>query len=226
MEKKTNKVIAVVDDEPNILNLVGIALKENGYETHLFSNGKSLLDFLKKNNEIDLVVLDIMLPDESGVEICRNLRDSYKEIGILMLSAKSQPDDKINALEIGADDYVTKPFSPRELCARIKAILRRKKEKQIVKIIADQIKIDFTVKKVSTKEKIIHLTNSEFEILSLLINQENEIVLKTDLYQKFGNLRTIDTHVKNLRKKIPLLKNAIETIYAKGYRFNEKLINV
>jgi len=227
---KKNK-IAIVDDEPDILELVSLNLNKENFEVDTFLDGKSFINYLK-NNTPDLIVLDIMLPDSDGFEICKYIRkqNDFNSIPIIILSAKGEIIDKVLGLELGADDYVAKPFSPKELTARIKAVLRRKgspEQKSIIKI-ADSIKIDIDRYKVLINDKKINLTTTEFNILKLLAENKGRVYSRDQILdhlwgnKKFVLDRTIDVHIRNLRKKFGEYSYIIKNIRAVGYKVDDE----
>lgn len=205
------KTVAVVDDEEDILELVMLHLKKNHYSTVGFTDAASLKKYLQ-NEMPDLVILDLMLPDADGLDICREFRNDpvLVNLPVIILTARGDETDKISGLEIGADDYITKPFSPRELVARVKAVLRR--EDKVIKTnvlsVDGMIKIDTDRHEVFISGEKIALTGSEFKILALLAEKPGiafprEVMLERLGVQSKGVLdRTIDVHIKNLREKI------------------------
>lgn len=224
MEK--NKIL-IVDDEQHILELLEYNLVENGYEVTTVDNGTEALELAKKGT-YDLILLDVMLPGINGVEICKKLRHELKiETPIVMLTAKSEEIDKILGLELGADDYVTKPFSVRELLARIKAVTRRyeKKEQESSKIQVHDIVIDVERHEVRCKDRLIDLTYKEFELLRTFAQNREKVLTRDYLldtiwgYDYVGETRTVDVHVRYLRKKIGDDESKyIETIRGIGYK--------
>lgn len=221
--------IFIVEDDEDIVEMIIYNLKKEGYKTVAVLNGEKAVS-LAKIERPDLIILDLMLPGMDGLEVCRILRNQEMtaQIPVIMLTAKSQETDKIVGLELGADDYVTKPFSPRELIARIKAVLRRcktslpKKRVEIGNLVIDSIKF-----KVTVFGKDIFLTPTEFKILEFMA-QRPGIVLSRDKimdgvfgYESIVYDRTIDAHVKSLRKKLGKTRDYIETIRGLGYRFKE-----
>src|SRR6056297_2082745 len=222
--------ILIVEDEKNIRELIEFNLENAGYEVVTAADGKVAMD--KLSEEIDLVVLDLMLPEIDGMEVCRRMRGSeeLRQIPIIMLTAKGEEVERILGLEMGADDYMTKPFSPRELVARIKAIFRRIKEfkadseklkDEIIE--AGKLKLDIPRHEVIYGEKKIVLTPKEFELLRYLIINQGR-VLNRDLllekiwgYEYAGDTRTVDVHIRRLRKKIEA--DLIATIRGVGYKF-------
>jgi len=224
------RLIAVVDDEPDILDLISIHIKKAGLNVVTFEKAQKLLDYVE-NNSADLIILDIMLPDMDGIEVCKQLRSEkrFAHIPILFLSAKDEEFDKILGLEIGADDYVTKPFSPRELIARIKAILRRKgqpSDNQYIDL-DNILKIDLQKYTVHVNQKKVDLTTTEFKILRILAEKRGWVFSREQLLEKlWGNDkivldRTIDVHIKNLRDKLGIAGKVIKNIRGVGYKIEE-----
>ena len=217
--------IAVVDDEPDIIHLVTIHLKKAGYSVDSFPNGSSLLKFLPKSTP-DLVILDLMLPDLDGFDICRMMKSnqSYESIPIIMLTAKGQEADKVTGLELGADDYLTKPFSPRELIARVKAVLRRTSASKLVQVIIGDISIDPERFEVMVNEKPVTLTPVEFKILHLLAQNQGKVFSRERILDHlWGNEkavidRTVDVHIKNLRDKLGPAGELVKNIRGVGYK--------
>jgi len=226
---KDNYKILIIEDEVKILDVIASYLKNEGYDVYSSVNG---LDGLKLFESISphLVILDLMLPGLSGEEICRSIRIT-SNTPVLMLTAKSSEESKIQGFTIGADDYVTKPFSPRELVQRVKAILRRSYEKDIVSntLSFDNIlEIDITSHEVSKDGKIVNLTPNEYKILKIFALNPGQVFTREQLVEKAfgydyeGYDRTIDTHIKNLRQKIednPKSPKYILTVYGIGYKF-------
>ena len=224
------KKILIIEDEEDLVKGLKINLVDEGYEVDYAFKGKEGLGkaLLEKP---DLILLDIMLPGIDGLEICKELRRNKVDIPILMLTAKGEEIDKVIGLEIGADDYILKPFSIRELLARIKAHLRR--ENRSVETVPGvfqlgSMKIDFEHYKVIRKDDEIDLTSLEVDVLRYLISRDGKVVSRDDLldkiwgYEKYPTTRTIDNHILKLRKKIELDPNHprhILTVYGGGYRF-------
>ncbi|GAA0114416.1 response regulator [Clostridium senegalense] len=225
------KKILVVDDEEHILELIKFNLKKEGCNVITANTGDLALKYVKENHP-DLILLDLMLPGIDGLEVCRIIRKDPEicEIPIIMITAKGEEIDKILGLELGADDYITKPFSVRELVARVKAILRRtgsKKDNSNFKF--DNITINFDKHEVKIDGQRIELTLKEFELLEILIKNEGKVVTREVLldkiwgYEYVGETRTVDVHIRHLRQKIEKDdKNPkyIQTIRGIGYRFN------
>lgn len=221
--------ILIVEDDEDIVEMIAYNLKRDGYKIISAFRGEDGLSLAKKNLP-DLIILDIMLPGMDGFEVCKSLKNNAltEKIPIIMLTAKSQESDKIVGLELGADDYVTKPFSPRELIARIKAVLRRHRAPSpIKKIKIGNIIIDSPRHKVLLSEKEIMLTPREFKLLEFMA-QKPGIVLSRDkiLDNVFGYDaqvydRSVDAHIKSLRRKLGKAKRYIETVRGAGYRLKE-----
>ncbi|MCK4252172.1 response regulator transcription factor [candidate division WOR-3 bacterium] len=228
--KLTGKLIAVVDDEPDILELVSIHLKKASFKVKEFSDAGSFLKFL--NNHIpDLLILDLMLPDADGFDICKYLKmkDEFSSLPIIMLTAKGHETDKVLGLELGADDYVTKPFSTRELVARVKAVLRRKEQKQEGKKIeiGEVLVINLQKFEVKVNGKRIDLTSTEFKILKTLSERKGWVFSRGQILNslwgedKFVIDRTIDVHIKHLREKLGKAGKFIKNVRGVGYKVEE-----
>jgi DNA-binding response OmpR family regulator len=226
-----NKTIAIVDDEPDILELVSINLKKAGFTPHTFEDAKGLFAYLKKQKP-DLLILDLMLPDMDGMDICKELKkdSNLANIPILMLTARTDVFDRVVGLELGADDYVTKPFSPRELVARVKAILRRGKEIEqddAVLKVGKTIKIDVKKYETTVNEKKIELTSTEFKILKMLAERKGWVFSRNQILDYlWGNEkivvdRTVDVHIKNLREKLGEEGGLIKNIRGVGYKIED-----
>lgn len=222
-----DKLIAVVDDEPDIAELVSVHLKKARFKVETFLSGNKFYNFLSRNKP-DLIVLDLLLPDIDGLEICKDLKSNpeYREIPIIMLTAKGEEMDKILGLELGADDYMTKPFSPRELLARVKAVLRRRKEsKEPDKIkIGDLILINRAKHEVLIKGSLVDLTTTEFKILELLASKRGWVFSREKILdylwgrEKAVLDRTVDVHIRHLRKKLGKQGKLIKNIRGVGYK--------
>ena len=222
-----NKLIAIVDDEPDIVELVSINLKRAMFKVNGFSDAESFYRFLEEKIP-DLIILDLMLPDADGLEICKYLKkeDRFSSIPIIMLTAKGDETDKILGLEFGADDYVTKPFSPRELVARVKAVLRRRwNVEESGKLDVGGILIIDTEKyEVFVEGKRVELTTTEFRILKLLLSKKSKVFSRDDIldylwgHEKIVLDRTIDVHIKHLRDKLGKAGRFIKNIRGVGYK--------
>jgi DNA-binding response OmpR family regulator len=221
------ELLLLVDDEPNILELAQLYLKQEGFRIITAADGPSALDAAEKHKP-DLIVLDVMLPEIDGLEVCRRIRGKKDPVAILMVTARDEDIDKILGLELGADDYLTKPFNPRELVARVKAILRRAGQDSISDdqdpIQIGDLTIDPLRREVTVGSQLIDLRTKEFDLLYVFV-QNPGIVLSRDRllnlawgYDYFGNTRTVDVHVGHLRKKISSSRTKIETITGIGYK--------
>lgn len=220
MKEKSQKTVLVVDDEKPIIDILVYNLKKEGYNTLEASDGEEAINMVL-NNKPDLVLLDIMLPEMDGLTVCKKIRHNYN-IPIIMLSAKDEEIDKILGLELGADDYITKPFSVRELIARVKANLRkndndynRSSEDEKDKLQANQILVgdlflDLDKFEVKVRGKVIDLTLREFEVLKYLAQQPGQVVTRETLlekvwgYEYYGDIRTVDVTVRRIREKIEI----------------------
>lgn len=225
--------ILIVDDEKDIARMIDYNLKKEGFRTVLVHDGEDALR-AAANDHPDLVVLDLMLPGIDGLEVCKKLKkDPATElIPIIMLTAKTQESDKILGLELGADDYMTKPFSPRELLARVKAVLRRMHDKdrteEIIK--AGGLSIDLSKIAVSVNGKPVELTAKEFELLKSLIKANGRVLSRDYLLDTIWGFdqaaviqtRTVDVHIRTLRKKIRSEARRILTVKNYGYRFEAR----
>ena len=222
------KTILVADDEKNIVDVVKAYLEKEDYSVLTAYNGAEALDIFNKEN-IDFIVLDLMMPKLSGEEVCKKIR-LESSVPILMLTAKAEEKHRIYGLDIGADDYLVKPFSPKELVARVRAILRRTEATGVKSEILDfangDLIVDLNKMKVKKQNKIVELTATEYKILSLMAQNINkvfsreELVVKIFGYDYEGYDRTIDTHIKNIRYKIEDEDNKyIRTVYGVGYKF-------
>ena len=227
----SNEKILIVDDEEHIVELIKFNLDANGYRTITASNGLEALE-LAKNEKPDLILLDIMLPGLNGNDVCKEIRKDIEiaTIPIIMITAKGEELDRILGLELGADDYVTTPFSVRELRARVKAVLRRTKVESVSDTyIFGNVSIDFNKHEVIKNGEKVDLTLKEFELLQILIKNSGRVLTRDLLldkiwgYEFIGETRTIDVHIRYLRKKIEdddKNPKFIETIRGIGYRFN------
>lgn len=227
-----NKRVLVIDDEEHIVELIKFNLELNEFDVEAEYDG--LEGYIKvKQTKPDLVLLDLMLPGIDGMEVCKRIR-ADKDISstpIIMLTAKHMEDDKINGLDVGADDYITKPFSVNELVARVNAVLRRyekSKGNEAGSIELDEIKIDLKNYEVYKNGKKIDLTLKEFELLKLLAQNRGQVLSRNSLldriwgYEYFGETRTVDVHIRHLRKKIEdndKKPKYIETVRGVGYKF-------
>ncbi len=222
--------ILVIDDEPSIVNLVTAYLKPEGYEVHTAMDGTSGLK-AARSFKPDLIILDVMLPGMDGIELLSRLRRE-SEVYVIMLTAKTEETDKIVGLSVGADDYVTKPFSPRELVARVKAALRRIEtgtsaggERSVLSF--KKIRIDVGARTVTVNENPIELTAIEFDLLKALAENRGRVLSREQLLEKvwggeyFGEMRVVDVHLGHIRQKLGR-DDLIATVRSVGYRFEDE----
>ncbi len=221
-------LILIVEDEKDIALLVARALKKEGFETTVTSNLQEALDLVEKRPP-QLIILDLMLPDGDGLELCKHLkiRQQTKEIAVVILTAKGEEVDRIIGFEVGADDYIVKPFSPRELVLRVKAVLRRFENKfppeEIFRV--RDLLIDVSQHRVTVGDEPVHLTRTEFALLLTLFKARGKVLTREVLLDKVwgytfeGYARTVDTHIRRLRKKLGPCADLIETVWGLGYRF-------
>ncbi len=221
--------ILVVEDDPAILKGLAAALDEEHYEVLTATDGEKCHQVVKRE-KLDLIILDIMLPKKHGFDVCRDLRKEGFDTPILILSSKKEEMDKVLGLELGADDYVTKPFSIRELQARIKALLRRKSQikREICEYSFDDVCLDFKRQEATKGKKAVQLSSKEFEILKYFIEHEAEVITRDMLlddvwgYENFPTTRTVDNYILSLRKKLEDTPNEPKhflTVHTAGYKF-------
>ncbi|PWL42311.1 response regulator transcription factor [Christensenella sp. MSJ-20] len=231
------ELVYIVDDEPNILQLVSLGLDDAGFDTQTFSDGESFLAAVKKRMP-DAVILDWMMPPPDGMTICRILRDdpNTRPLPILMLTAKGDEVDRIVGLELGADDYITKPFSVKELAARVKAALRRNEylfgKAGAGKVLSHgPLIMDLDRRRVTKNGRTINLTMKEFDILAVLMENKGRVFTRDMLLDQvwgldyYGDARTVDVHIRYLRQKIedtPDKPRWIITLRGVGYKFNDE----
>lgn len=229
-----SKKILIVEDEKKISDVVKAYLEKEGFIVRVTDSGKTALNLVVAE-EPDLIILDIMLPDLNGTEVCQEIRKD-NDVPIVMLTALSTEDEKIAGLTLGADDYLTKPFSPRELVARVKTVLRRTKGKDdpatdVLKFGDDELVIDITRHEVIILGDQKSLTPFEFKLLAILarypgrVHSRFELINKVQGYDFEGYERTIDAHIKNLRQKIeidPKNPRYIKTVFGVGYKFTDE----
>ncbi len=224
------KNILIVDDEKKIVEIIKAYLVKDGYQVISAYDGKNALE-LVRHQKPDLIILDLMLPEVSGLEVCRTIR-KQSDIPIIMLTARDEVTDKIIGLEMGADDYVTKPFDPKELVSRVRAVLRRTEGRgnrnNILNIAG--LSVDIEKRQVNRDESIIELTPIEFDLLRVMAENPGRVYSRMQLLDKIqgdayeGYERTIDSHIKNLRKKIeidPEHPRYVITVYGVGYKMGE-----
>ncbi len=224
------KKILIVDDDEQLIDGLKLYLASEGYDVIPARDGREGLDKALRESP-DLIILDLMLPEKDGLDVCRELRQKNVTTPVIMLTAKGEEVDRVVGLEIGADDYITKPFSARELLARIKVHLRRKnrEEKKGPSLFRfNDVEIDFIHLKVKRRGKAFDLTSLEAEILKYFVAHPGEIVTREALldriwgYEKYPSTRTVDIHISKLRKKLeedPSKAKVIVSVYAAGYRF-------
>lgn len=225
--------ILIVDDEINIRELVKFNLEKAGYKVTEAADGSSAVNFARTEKP-DLIILDLMLPGMDGLEVCRVLKSQRETSGIpiIMLTAKNEEIDKIIGLELGADDYMTKPFSSRELVARVKAVLRRSQKDTTPagELTVGNLRLNFSRYEAYLGKDKLELTPKEYELLKLFITNIGKVYTREQLlekvwgYEYFGDTRTVDVHVRHLRAKLgiePEVADMIETVRGVGYRFRD-----
>lgn len=220
--------ILVVDDESSIRNLIRMQLEMEGYEVLTAADGREAVE--RWNEQPDVLILDVMLPDTDGYELLRLFREKDRDIPVLMLTAKSQMNDKLLGLQLGADDYVTKPFNYAELILRVKNMSRRvKKEEEAVShevIRAGELVICPKERKVHVEGQEIQLTYREFNLCQLFVSNPQRVFMRDELLEKvwgfeyIGNTRAVDIMVQRLRKKLGNSGEYIKTIYGVGYKLD------
>lgn len=219
----------LVEDEAKMRELIRIAFKKENFETYEAVDGKQALNIIK-NFHFDIVILDIMLPEIDGWTVCREIRKG-SDIPIILLTARGEEFDKLFGFELGADDYIVKPFSPRELVARVKALLRRAENRSVETtsiIDLGDITINTLSREVKVDGKTISFTNKEYELLLFLSTNQNivftreQLLLKVWGYDQYGDPRTVDTHIKRIREKLGSKSSCITTIWGVGYKFEVK----
>jgi two-component system phosphate regulon response regulator PhoB/two-component system alkaline phosphatase synthesis response regulator PhoP len=224
------KLVAIIDDEPDIVELVSLHLKRAGFRVEGFFDGETFLDFME-NSIPDLVILDLMLPDTDGFDICKYMKkkNEYASIPLIMLTAKGDETDKILGLELGADDYVTKPFSVKELVARVKAVMRRQKLEDAGETIAigGILEIDPGKHEVMLEGNKVKLTSTEFKILKFLATKKGWVFSRDQILDHLWGQekavvdRTVDVHIKHLRAKLGKAARFIKNIRGVGYKLEE-----
>jgi two-component system alkaline phosphatase synthesis response regulator PhoP len=223
-----NKIL-IVDDEEDLREMLNYNLTKSMYEVIEASNGEEALDILEKES-VDLVVLDIMMPGKDGYEVCKELRIKGNKVPILFLTAKNDDYDEILGLELGADDYIKKPFNLRALISRIRTILRRTEERNIIQnvITIEGLKINLDTYEVIVDDKKIFFPRKEFELLFFLASHPGRVFTRDFLLDQIWKEesyvvdRTVDVHIGRIRKKLDRYKDYIQTVVGVGYRFIEK----
>ena len=232
---ETEQTVLVVDDDPNVVELTRLYLQRDGYRVLSAADGATGLD-LAREKQPDLIVLDVMLPRLNGLDVCRALRQT-SAVPIIMLTARVEEEDRLSGLDLGADDYITKPFSPRELAARVKAVLRR-----TARSVADgdsqtmscgPVQLDRRYRQVTVNGSEVRLTPTEFRLLALLMRQPGRTYSRDEIINRAlgddfdGFDRTVDAHVSTLRRKLTAASGAgsklIQTVYGSGYRLNQSV---
>ncbi|HEV2177148.1 MAG TPA: response regulator transcription factor [Terriglobia bacterium] len=224
--------VVIIEDEKDIVELVRYNFRKEGFDVQSFGRGKEGLDYLRRNTA-DLILLDIMLPDQDGFEICRRLRadSQLRAVPVIFLTAKGEEIDRVLGLEIGADDYVVKPFSPRELVARAKAVLRRQERAVEKREIAESggVRLDSSTQEVTVRGRLVGLSTLEFKLLHFLVSNPRRIFSRDRLLDevwgrdRFVTPRTVDVHIRRLREKIEMeAENPryLQTVRGSGYRFS------
>jgi DNA-binding response OmpR family regulator len=220
--------VLIVEDDPDIAESLRYNLERDGLEARIAETGeKGLTAALDAKNPPALVILDLMLPGMSGTELCRRLRrePATRRTPIIMLTARTSETDRVAGLDLGADDYITKPFSVREVMARVRAVLRRVDENQAARYEDSRLQIDFADMQVTCDGESVRLTRKEFALLSMLAKSAGRVATRQRLlddvwgHQYYGDTRTLDVHIRRLRQKLGACDEAIETVIGVGYRF-------
>jgi DNA-binding response OmpR family regulator len=219
--------VLIVDDEHNIVELTQLYLTHDGFQVLSARDGREALR-LARTEKPDLMILDLMLPEVDGFEVCRKLRHEGSELPIIMLTARDDDVDKIVGLELGADDYMTKPFNPRELVARVRAVLRRAEHKPARGMVRlGEVTLDSVSREVRLGTQTLTLRQKEFDLLAALMENANRAFSREQLlemvwgYEFFGDTRTVDVHVARLREKLKPSKLKIETVWGIGYKLTD-----
>ncbi len=222
----TSELILLVDDEPSIIQLSRMYFERDGYRVQEINDGEAAIEAVTKHRPA-LIVLDVMLPKVDGFEVCRRLRSSGDQTPIIMLTARDEDIDKILGLELGADDYLTKPFNPRELLARVKAILRRsdgRKQTDDKPVHRGDLTVDPISREARIASRTLDLRTQEFDLLLTLAEQPGRVFSREQLLQQawgfdfYGQTRTVDVHIAHLRKKLDGSTVKIETVTGVGYK--------
>lgn len=224
-----NKTLMIVEDEQRMRKLLSDYFKKDSFNIVEAENGKIAIEIFK-STKIDIIILDIMMPELDGFSVCSSIRQ-ISDVPIIILTAKSEEDNKITGFELGADEYVTKPFSPKVLVARTKNLLQRVEgtlgKKKGIEFI-DGLTINFLSREVSINEEIVKLSPTEFGLLTFMVNNKGIALSRNTLldnvwgYDYFGDLRTVDTHIKRLREKLKYKAYLITTVRGSGYKFEVK----
>jgi two-component system, OmpR family, alkaline phosphatase synthesis response regulator PhoP len=223
------QTILIVEDDSDIAESLVYNLKREGYRTIVAESGeKGLRIALDGRSTPSLILLDLMLPGMTGMELCRRLRreETTEKVPIIMLTAKAAEVDKVAGLELGADDYIVKPFSTKEVIARVRAVLRRIEKEALPKYEDDRLTVDFRDMRVACLGREVKLTRKEFALLAYMINSVGRVATRQQLldnvwgYNYFGDTRTLDVHIRRLRQKLDSCSDSIETVVGVGYRFS------
>ena len=220
--------LLIVDDEEKIREFIKKYAIFEGYSIKEASNGMEAINICQ-NEKFDLIILDIMMPELDGFSTCKEIKKLYDDIPIIMLSARGEEYDKIHGFELGIDDYVVKPFSPKELMMRVNAILKRTTNKSSQKeiFIKDSLVIDFTARIVTVDNKKVDMSPKEYDLLFYLVKNKGIALSREKIlnevwgYDFYGDDRTLDTHIKLLRKSIAPYNDLIVTLRGVGYRFED-----
>ena len=227
--------ILVLEDEIGIRSFVSINLKREGYEIIEAGTGAEAIEKINENNDISIALLDVMLPDMSGIEVCKYIRQKFDQVGIIMLTAKAQEEDKLEGFISGADDYIVKPFSIKELLVRVAALLRRVKKEEssmkLNKIVSDPFELDLDKRKLFKNGKEIELTPTEFSIVKyLMVYAKQSLSRDQILTEVWGNnylydFKIVDVNIRRIRNKIeddPSKPKYIQAIWGYGYCFRKE----
>ena len=221
-------LVLIIEDDPDIAENLRYNIEREGLKARVAETGEKGLSLaLDAQASPSLIILDLMLPGMNGMELCRRLRrePATRRTPIIMLTARSSETDRVTGLDLGADDYITKPFSVRELMARVRAVLRRTDESSVPRYEDDRLKIDFADMRVVCEGTNVKLTRKEFALLSTLAKRSGRVATRQQLlddvwgYQYFGDTRTLDVHIRRLRQKLGNCGDCIETVVGVGYRF-------
>ena len=221
-----SKKILIADDEPRMVKLVADFLKKDGHNVFVAEDGRQALNIFY-DQQVDLVILDVMMPEYDGWAVCREIRKTSR-VPIIMLTARSEESDELFGFELGADEYVTKPFSPKILVARVQSLLRRVSEPNNLNITLNGLEIDVNGRSVTVDREPLDLSMKEFELLLYLVNNQGMALNRDQIlnavwdYNFYGDARTVDTHIKKLRHKLGDKGSFIKTIRGLGYKFEVK----
>lgn len=221
--------IYVIEDDENIREIIDLALTSAGYKVKQFSKANEALESMK-NEHVDLAIFDVMLPEMSGIDAIKKIRETNQELAIMVLSAKDREIDKVNGLDSGCDDYMTKPFGILELQARVRSLLRRNRPKEVTLIETETLKIDKQKRMVMLNDEVIDLTKKEYKLLMYLLENNQRVVERDEVlnyiwgYEFIGESRVLDVHIRALRAKLnDDGTKYIKTVRGVGYRFIEKV---